>query len=134
MTSRSSAHTKIQRITDLKNALKGPKIDPIAIWTLVFSGIPDGSSLRSTCWKIMLGYLSDDRSEWPSQLANFRKVYRTFIENYGKANPFRESFEDEAKMSHNEPDVDLSDPLGVAPGSKWTEHFENEAQRNQIHK
>ncbi|GAB2267235.1 hypothetical protein Dimus_002220 [Dionaea muscipula] len=45
---------------------------------LVSMGIPDGSAVRPTLWKLLLGYLPSDRGSWPSELAKKRSQYRHF--------------------------------------------------------
>ncbi|XP_061990987.1 uncharacterized protein LOC133709301 isoform X2 [Rosa rugosa] len=41
-------------------------------------GIPDGAGVRSTVWKLLLGYLPPDRALWPSELAKKRSQYKHF--------------------------------------------------------
>ncbi|KAB1213665.1 TBC1 domain family member 13 [Morella rubra] len=43
-------------------------------------GIPDGSGIRSTVWKLLLGYLPPDRGLWSSELAKKRSQYKQFKE------------------------------------------------------
>lgn len=43
-------------------------------------GIPDGAGIRSTVWKLLLGYLAPDRSLWSSELAKKRSQYKHFKE------------------------------------------------------
>ncbi|KAJ6298920.1 hypothetical protein OIU76_019978 [Salix suchowensis] len=43
-------------------------------------GIPDGAGIRSTVWKLLLGYLAPDRSLWSSELAKKRSQYKQFKE------------------------------------------------------
>ncbi|CAK7328434.1 unnamed protein product [Dovyalis caffra] len=43
-------------------------------------GIPDGAGIRSTVWKLLLGYLPPDRSLWSSELAKKRSQYKHFKE------------------------------------------------------
>ncbi|KAF9663467.1 hypothetical protein SADUNF_Sadunf17G0053100 [Salix dunnii] len=43
-------------------------------------GIPDGAGIRSTVWKLLLGYLPPDRSLWSSELAKKRSQYKRFKE------------------------------------------------------
>lgn len=48
---------------------------------LASEGIPDGAGIRSTVWKLLLGYLPPDRSLWPSELAKKRSQYKHFKED-----------------------------------------------------
>ncbi|XP_021751288.1 TBC1 domain family member 13-like isoform X2 [Chenopodium quinoa] len=41
-------------------------------------GFPDAPAIRSTVWKLLLGYLPSDRAMWPSELANKRSQYNHF--------------------------------------------------------
>ncbi|XP_011006965.1 PREDICTED: TBC1 domain family member 13-like [Populus euphratica] len=43
-------------------------------------GIPDCAGIRSTVWKLLLGYLPPDRSLWSSELAKKRSQYKRFKE------------------------------------------------------
>ncbi|XP_059445745.1 uncharacterized protein LOC132177436 isoform X2 [Corylus avellana] len=43
-------------------------------------GIPDGAGIRSTVWKLLLGYLPPDRGLWSSELAKKRSQYNQFKE------------------------------------------------------
>ncbi|XVF37981.1 hypothetical protein REPUB_Repub20aG0058200 [Reevesia pubescens] len=43
-------------------------------------GIPDGAGIRSTVWKLLLGYLPPDRAQWLPELAKKRSQYRHFKE------------------------------------------------------
>ncbi|XP_061946897.1 uncharacterized protein LOC133670424 isoform X3 [Populus nigra] len=43
-------------------------------------GIPDSAGIRSTVWKLLLGYLPPDRSLWSSELAKKRSQYKRFKE------------------------------------------------------
>ncbi|KAK8365084.1 hypothetical protein V6Z12_A02G027500 [Gossypium hirsutum] len=55
----------------------------INMWELrriASQGIPDGGGIRSTVWKLLLGYLPPDRSQWSSELAKKRSQYRHFKE------------------------------------------------------
>ncbi|KAJ4723206.1 TBC1 domain family member protein [Melia azedarach] len=44
-------------------------------------GIPDGGGIRSTVWKLLLGYLPPDRGLWSSELAKKRSQYKHFKED-----------------------------------------------------
>lgn len=43
-------------------------------------GLPDAEapSIRSTVWKLLLAYLPNDRTTWPSELAKKRSQYKHF--------------------------------------------------------
>lgn len=43
-------------------------------------GVPDSAGIRSTLWKLLLGYLPPDRALWSSELAKKRSQYKQFKE------------------------------------------------------
>lgn len=45
---------------------------------IAMQGIPDGAGIRSTVWKLLLGYLPPDRGLWASELAKKRSQYKHF--------------------------------------------------------
>ncbi|CAL5337175.1 unnamed protein product [Camellia sinensis] len=45
---------------------------------LASQGVPDGAGIRSTVWKLLLGYLPTDRGFWSSELAKKRIQYKQF--------------------------------------------------------
>ncbi|KAL9232776.1 hypothetical protein vseg_007845 [Gypsophila vaccaria] len=45
---------------------------------LAAMGVPDGPGVRSTVWKLLLGYLPGDRAMWPAELAKKRSQYKHF--------------------------------------------------------
>ncbi|GFY93070.1 Ypt/Rab-GAP domain of gyp1p superfamily protein [Actinidia rufa] len=47
---------------------------------LASQGIPDGAGIRSTVWKLLLGYLPVDRGLWSSELPKKRSQYKHFKE------------------------------------------------------
>ncbi|XP_044479327.1 TBC1 domain family member 13-like [Mangifera indica] len=47
---------------------------------LASQGIPDGGGIRSTVWKLLLGYLPPERGVWSSELAKKRSQYKHFKE------------------------------------------------------
>ncbi|XP_057431952.1 uncharacterized protein LOC130724688 isoform X1 [Lotus japonicus] len=53
-------------------------IDMRELRRLASQGIPDASGLRSTVWKLLLGYLPQDRALWSSELAKKRSQYKHF--------------------------------------------------------
>jgi hypothetical protein len=56
------------------------KLPRAAIEDFVFRhGVPDRPHLRSLMWKLLLGYLPWDRSQWRSSLARSRASYAEFV-------------------------------------------------------
>ncbi|KAF9194134.1 hypothetical protein BGZ50_006613, partial [Haplosporangium sp. Z 11] len=48
---------------------------------LCFGGIPDKAGLRQICWKVLLGYLPLDKSQWESTLMEKRRLYYSFVKD-----------------------------------------------------
>ncbi|XP_035225794.1 TBC1 domain family member 13-like [Stegodyphus dumicola] len=95
---------------------------------LCFNGIPDGSSFRSMCWKILLNYLPVNKAEWPAVLLKQRNLYDHFVEEMivtpGSKN-----------KAGSRIDVTLDDhPLNPNPDGKWMAYFKDNEVLLQINK
>ncbi|GLT28857.1 hypothetical protein SLA2020_037610 [Shorea laevis] len=55
-------------------------INMMELRRIALQGIPDGAGIRSTVWKLLLGYLPPDRGQWSSELAKKRSQYKHFKE------------------------------------------------------
>ena len=83
-------------------------------------GVPDGSGLRSTCWKILLNYLPFCTSDWDDVLTKQRNAYNQFI---------RTMIVDPNQSQ------DISDhPLSTSTNSTWSEYFKENEVLSQIDK
>jgi len=73
----------LERIKSILYILSASKINRPSLEAFCFHGIPDEcSSLRPLCWKILLGYLSNNTSRWQSSLVDHRKNYSQYIDEY----------------------------------------------------
>ncbi|XVF29109.1 hypothetical protein REPUB_Repub15cG0091500 [Reevesia pubescens] len=70
----------ISRQAQLLAELSKKVINMRELRRIASQGIPDGAGIRSTVWKLLLGYLPPDRGQWSSKLAKKRSQYRHFKE------------------------------------------------------
>nr|KYP67783.1 TBC1 domain family member 13 [Cajanus cajan] len=75
-----SAHD-VSRQAQLLAELSRKLVDISELRSLACQGIPDAAGLRSTVWKLLLGYLPPDRGLWSSELAKKRSQYKQFKED-----------------------------------------------------
>ncbi|PIA35965.1 hypothetical protein AQUCO_03400098v1 [Aquilegia coerulea] len=71
---------EISRQSQLLAELSRKVINMLELRRLASQGIPDGAGIRSTVWKLLLGYLPVDRGHWAIELAKKRAQYKHFIE------------------------------------------------------
>ncbi|KAK9288423.1 hypothetical protein L1049_016879 [Liquidambar formosana] len=74
----SSSAEDISRQTQLLAELSKKVINMRELRRLASQGIPDGAGIRSTVWKLLLGYLPSDRGLWSAELAKKRSQYKHF--------------------------------------------------------
>ncbi|CAJ2668223.1 TBC1 domain family member 13-like isoform X4 [Trifolium pratense] len=74
----NSHSRQAQSQANLLAELSRKVIDMRELRRIASQGIPDVSGLRSTVWKIFLGYLPPDRGLWSSELAKKRSQYKRF--------------------------------------------------------
>ncbi|KAK7318949.1 hypothetical protein RJT34_03658 [Clitoria ternatea] len=70
----------VSRQAQLLAELSKKVIDMRELRSLACQGIPDAAGIRSTVWKLLLGYLPPDRGLWSSELAKKRSQYKQFKE------------------------------------------------------
>ncbi|XP_022734626.1 TBC1 domain family member 13-like isoform X2 [Durio zibethinus] len=70
----------ISRQAQLLAELSKKVINMRELRRIASQGIPDGAGIKSTVWKLLLGYLPPDRGQWSSELAKKRSQYRHFKE------------------------------------------------------
>ncbi|PON32736.1 Rab-GTPase-TBC domain containing protein [Parasponia andersonii] len=68
----------ISRQAQLLAELSKKVINMRELRRIASQGIPDGAGIRSTVWKLLLGYLPPDRSLWSTELAKKRSQYKHF--------------------------------------------------------
>lgn len=110
------------RASVFEELLSREQIDVPLLRKYCFHGIPDGPSLRSLCWKILLGYLGGDRRQWPEYLAQQRQLYARFVNEMvvGSGTATDQSCEDH--------------PLNMNPDSRWQSYFKDNDVLLQIDK
>lgn len=89
-------------------------------------GIPDVNSLRTQCWKILLGYLGTKPDSWSSTLTKKRHLYRQFIEDLVLPPGLKENGDNNLSLSDH--------PLSEGPDSAWNTFFNDNEFLLQIDK
>ncbi|KAK4510764.1 GTPase-activating protein S23 [Mucor velutinosus] len=97
-----------------------PVIDMKSFRDACFHGIPDEPGLRSTAWKVLLGYLPPDKRMWSSTLKSQRLAYYNWVKDL-----LEEPGEEPPSSDH---------PLNAEPGSKWATYFQDNSILEQIDK
>ncbi|KAL8121101.1 uncharacterized protein LOC141725043 isoform X2 [Apium graveolens] len=112
---------------------------------LASQGIPDGAGVRSTVWKLLLGYLPNDRGLWPSELAKKRSQYKNFKDellmnpseiarkkdnsisvDYDEPSSEGKGLLSRSKITHDE------HPLSLGTTSAWNKFFQDTEIIEQI--
>ena len=70
--------TPTEREIAYRKAVSMDVVDLDAVHALAFQGVPDAADLRPLFWKLLLGYLPPDRTQWASTLAEKRRRYEGF--------------------------------------------------------
>ncbi|XP_064457412.1 TBC1 domain family member 13-like isoform X2 [Ornithodoros turicata] len=111
------------RLEKFEEVLKAPEVNFTQLKSLCFQGIPDHDNYRPMCWRLLLGYLPANTSEWPETLRRQRNVYERFIEEMiicsGSGSP--EGPQDDH-------------PLNPNPDSRWQTFFKDNDVLLQIDK
>ncbi|GMY26797.1 TBC1 domain family member 13-like isoform X4 [Fagus crenata] len=68
----------ISRQAQLLSEISKKVVNVRELRRIASQGIPDAAGIRSTVWKLLLGYLPPDRSLWPSEMAKKRSQYKQF--------------------------------------------------------
>ncbi|KAJ7334365.1 hypothetical protein OS493_014676 [Desmophyllum pertusum] len=108
-----------QRVSEFKSALSVQQIDLKHLKRLCFSGIPDGSGIRSICWKLLLGYLPPQKDLWPETLKRQRSTYKQFVEEI-----IIEQCRG-TKSGKESKEFDVDHPLNPNPDSQWLAFFKD---------
>ncbi|XP_031736968.1 TBC domain-containing protein C1952.17c isoform X2 [Cucumis sativus] len=105
-------------------------------------GIPDGPGIRSTVWKLLLGYLPPDRGLWTSELAKKRSQYKHFKDEL-LMNPSEISRRSEKAKSYEHDETNKGPlsrseisqeehPLSLGKTSIWNQYFQDSEIIEQI--
>eukprot|EP00775_Hariotina_reticulata_P013965 gene13965-14079_t len=100
------------RVSRFKQELLASRINLHELRRLAFQGIPDKDGLRAMTWKLLLGYLPPDPSEWDEVLARKRTEYLLFCQ---------------LKTA-----VPEDHPLSLQSTSKWHTYFKDSEIMEQI--
>ncbi|KAL0725785.1 hypothetical protein Bca4012_040384 [Brassica carinata] len=73
-----TAAEDVSRKTQVVAELSKKVIDLKELRKIASQGLPDDAAIRSLVWKLLLGYLSPDRSLWSSEFAKKRSQYKQF--------------------------------------------------------
>ncbi|PKA51494.1 hypothetical protein AXF42_Ash002859 [Apostasia shenzhenica] len=141
--SRFSAE-EISRQSQLLSELSKKVIDLDELRRLAAQGIPDGAGIRPTVWKLLLGYLPNDRILWREELDKKRNQYQAFKEEF-LVNPSEITRRlDESTSSRHELNsegsealhrLELTDdehPLSLGKTSMWNKFFQDSEVIEQI--
>ncbi|XP_073138215.1 uncharacterized protein [Henckelia pumila] len=138
-----TAAEDVSRHAQLVQELSRKIINMGEIRRLASQGIPDGSGIRPTVWKLLLGYLPTDRSLWPSELAKKKSQYKHFKEEL-MMNPSditrklekssleisesdgSQGFLSRSEITHGE------HPLSLGKSSVWNKFFQDTEIMEQI--
>ncbi|CAH3024842.1 unnamed protein product, partial [Porites evermanni] len=116
------------RVSEFQTVLAAREIDLKHLKRLCFSGIPDGSGIRSLCWKLLLGYLPSQRDLWPETLKRQRSTYRQFVQEI-----IIEQCKG-TKSGKDSKEFDVDHPLNPNPDSNWLAFFKDNEVLLQIDK
>ncbi|GMI78697.1 hypothetical protein like AT4G13730 [Hibiscus trionum] len=105
----------ISRQAQLLTELSKKVVNLRELRRIASQGIPDGAGIRSTVWKLLLGYLPPDRAQWSSELAKKRSEYKQFKEEL-LMNPV-------TRGEH---------PLSLGESSIWNQFFQDSEIVEQI--
>lgn len=105
-----------------RECLAAPEVDVDELRRIVWAyGVPDRPWARPLAWKLLLGLLPPEQSEWESTLAARRAEYWREVDI----------------VSTNPSDVSATTndhPLSTNPDSKWAEYFRDRSLRDLIEK
>ncbi|KAA8494858.1 TBC1 domain family member 5 [Porphyridium purpureum] len=94
-------------------------------------GVPEDAAVaRALTWKLLCGYLPEDRALWESTLAAKRTEYRNRVREL-YVNPQEE---EGVEMARNDPALEDDHPLSTAANSRWAQYFKDSAIRETINR
>ncbi|QDZ19806.1 Rab-GTPase-TBC domain-containing protein [Chloropicon primus] len=133
-----------ERIKEFERALSAKVIDVKGLRKLAMGGIPeakpgDAFSLRARTWKILLGHLPKDTSDWGEVQAKKRKQYAEFCEEFlldptkvtASADNDGDALARNREGSLSTSQVD-DDPLSTKSDSVWNKYFADNEVKDQI--
>ncbi|KAM3353451.1 hypothetical protein ACQJBY_024554 [Aegilops geniculata] len=139
------AELEISRQSRILAALSKKVIDLDELRMLAAQGVPDGAGVRSTVWKLLLGYLPKDRALWEQELAKKRSQYEAFKDEFlpntvggssttggseghsdGNAEHVENGFLDRSEIAQDD------HPLSLGKTSQWNQVAEHSEMIEQV--
>jgi len=108
------------RIKIFETAIAEPKIVSPKILELAFEGIPESNSLRSTYWKLLLGYLPAEKGKWDEVTRKKRATYKDWVQEL-----IIDPHDKQAKGDASHPQEAGDHPLSQAVDSNWHTFFKD---------
>ncbi|KAF5192437.1 Tbc1 domain family member [Thalictrum thalictroides] len=135
----------ISRQSQLLAELSRKVVNMLELRRLASQGIPDGAGIRSTVWKLLLGYLPVDRGHWANELVKKRSQYKHFVEEL-LVNPSEITRKMERSGRHETDESKLEEkgflprseipqgehPLSLGKTSIWNQFFQDTEIIEQI--
>lgn len=112
------------RLQEIEDVLKKNVIDVKKLREISSKGCPNEGGKRSLIWKILLNYLTKDRTQWNDILTKRRNEYKEFI---------REMIIRPGMMSKGQEEI-IDHPLNSGPSSEWDSYFKDNQILVQIDK
>ncbi|KAL2923358.1 TBC1 domain family member 13 [Bienertia sinuspersici] len=143
--SHSPSPEEIARHAQLSLELSKKVINMREIRRIASLGLPDAPAIRSTVWKLLLGYLPSERAMWPSELSKKRSQYKHFkddllmspseisrkLEKSSIADHDELKGESRCVLSRSEV-VQDEHPLSLGESSIWNQFFQDTEIIEQI--
>ena len=119
------------RAVDFFNLLNQEEIDQKKLQTLFFTGVPNQEvkGLRPLVWRICLGSLPANTSQWTTQL---EENYQTY-EDFKKELIVKPKLKDEEAKKEREKQI-MDHPLSTAQSSVWNTFFKDQEIWDEIEK
>ncbi|KAK9062548.1 hypothetical protein SSX86_019735 [Deinandra increscens subsp. villosa] len=141
----SASVEEFSRQTQLLQELSKKIINLGELRLLASLGIPDAAGIRSTTWKLLLGYLPIDKRIWSSELSKKRSQYKHFKEDL-LMNPseITRKLEDSASPKNGDQIIEGKGllarskiphgdhPLSLGKTSIWNQYFQDSEIIEQI--
>ncbi|XP_062078063.1 TBC domain-containing protein C1952.17c-like [Humulus lupulus] len=135
-----------EKRSNLEYELSLPEINLEKLQRVASTGLPDGGSLRSTTWKLLLSYLPPCRDLWEKELKENRAKYAklkeelllspsefTRIKGGDSSSPHGQPAEIDVDGPLKRHDISHEDhPLSLGKSSAWNQYFEHTEITEQI--
>ncbi|KAK3005035.1 hypothetical protein RJ639_016357 [Escallonia herrerae] len=143
--SNSSSAEDMSRQAQLSQELSKKVLSMSELRRLASQGVLDGAGIRSTVWKLLLGYLPTDRGLWSTELSKKRSQYKHFKDEL-LMNPseITRKLDSSTSLGNDEPKSDSKGllsrseithgehPLSLGKTSVWNQFFQDTEIIEQI--